>query len=406
MESRADIFDWLAENENADLLSELRAFRPRDRVAATAFKQNEMVSVEPREWLYGKHLIRGYVSATVSPGGVGKTTLELTEAIALASGRSLLGIEVPNRVRVWHYNLEDPRDELLRRVWAICRKYDIESAELEGYLFLDSGRDCKMIVADRGHDGIVVATPAAAQVIEQMQRFDISVLQVDPFVKSHWAEENDNKQIDAVLDIFGDIAKGCAASIDLVHHTRKPPSGFVATAGDINTARGAGALAGAVRAARTVTPMSDREAEAFGIENRSWFIRVDPAKGNMSAPAADATWLERHSIDLGQGDWVGVLSSWTPPDPFDGMNIEMARRLLTSISAGLDDGQRYTASQRGNTPRWAGVVLIDAGFSESDAKSIIRVWKENGLIYSEEYMNPVRRKNERGLFINESKMPT
>ena len=375
------------------------------RVMASGFSAADMRSVEPRRWLYGKHLIRGYVSATVSPGGVGKTTLELTEAIALATGRDLLGVAVRERVRVWHYNLEDPRDELLRRAWAICERFDIDPSELEGWLFLDSGRDCKMIVAEP-MDGIVAPTVAAEQVIEQMQRLDIGLLQVDPLVKAHYAEENDNKQIDAVLDVFADVAKRCGAAIDLVHHTRKPPSGFVATAGDINTARGAGALAGAVRSARTITPMSDKEAEGFDIlpARRSWYVRVDDAKGNMSAPSADAVWFERHSVELMQGDYVGVLAPWSPPDPFDGLGVDGARRALLLIGEGLDDGQRYTWTQR-SAARWAGTVLVQMGIADGAAKTIIRAWQQSGVLFSDEYKNPVRRRSDEGLFVDFDKLP-
>ena len=375
------------------------------RVMASGFSAADMRSVEPRRWLYGKHLIRGYVSATVSPGGVGKTTLELTEAIALATGRDLLGVAVRERVRVWHYNLEDPRDELLRRAWAICERFDIDPSELEGWLFLDSGRDCKMIVTEP-MDGIVAPTVAAEQVIEQMQRLDIGLLQVDPLVKAHYAEENDNKQIDAVLDVFADVAKRCGAAIDLVHHTRKPPSGFVATAGDINTARGAGALAGAVRSARTITPMSDKEAEGFDIlpARRSWYVRVDDAKGNMSAPSADAVWFERHSVELMQGDYVGVLAPWSPPDPFDGLGVDGARRALLLIGEGLDDGQRYTWTQR-SAARWAGTVLVQMGIADGAAKTIIRAWQQSGVLYSDEYKNPVRRRSDEGLFVDFDKLP-
>ncbi|NBQ51846.1 MAG: hypothetical protein EBU35_14650, partial [Marivivens sp.] len=179
---------------------------------------------------------------------------------------------------------------------------------------------------------------------------------VDPLVKAHYGEENDNKQIDAVLDVFADIAKRCDAAVDLVHHTRKPPSGFVAVAGDINTARGAGALAGAVRAARTITPMSAKEAEAFDIEpgRQGWYVRVDDAKGNMSAPSEDAVWFERHTVELGQGDYVGVLACWTPPDPFDGLGVTNARFALNTIEAGLEDGQRYVPTAKAGTQRWAG----------------------------------------------------
>ena len=407
MRAKADVSDWLAANDADGLMPALRSFEPRLRVVASGFSANDMRAVEPRQWLYGKHLIRGYVSATVSPGGVGKTTLELIEAIALATARPLLGVPVRERVRVWHYNLEDPRDELMRRVWAICEHYSIPPVELEGWLFLDSGRDCKMIVAEPV-DGVVVPAVAAEQVIEQMQRWDISVLQVDPLVKAHWAEENDNKQIDAVLDVFADIAKRCGAAVDLVHHTRKPPSGFVATAGDINTARGAGALAGAVRSARTITPMSDKESEAFSIpfDRRGWYIRVDDAKGNMSAPSSEAVWCERHTVELAQGDYVGVLAPWSPPDPFDELGSAAGQRVLGQINQGLPDGQLYILMNQRGTTRWVGSLLEDEGVSVGACKSILRTWLRNGLLFEAEYTNPKRRKPERGLFVDATKMPS
>lgn len=407
MRAKADVSDWLAANDADGLMPALRSFEPRLRVVASGFSANDMRAVEPRQWLYGKHLIRGYVSATVSPGGVGKTTLELIEAIALATARPLLGVPVRERVRVWHYNLEDPRDELMRRVWAICEHFAIPPVELEGWLFLDSGRDCKMIVAEPVN-GIVVPAVAAEQVVEQMQRLDIGVLQVDPLVKAHWAEENDNKQIDAVLDVFADIAKRCGAAIDLVHHTRKPPSGFVATAGDINTARGAGALAGAVRSARTITPMSEKESEAFSIpfDRRGWYIRVDDAKGNMSAPSSDAVWCERHTVELSQGDYVGVLAPWSPPDPFDELGSAAGQRVLGQINQGLPDGQLYILMNQRGTTRWAGSLLEDEGVSVGACKSIMRTWLRNGLLFEAEYTNPKRRKPERGLFVDATKMPS
>ena len=406
MGDKADISNWLARNDSDRLMALLQSYDQVRPVRASGFRRADMASVPGRSWLYGKHLIRGYVSATVSPGGVGKTTLELIEAVALSTGRDLLGKPVRERVRVWHYNLEDPRDELLRRVWAICEHFKIDPAELEGWLYLDSGRDCKMIVAEP-KKSIVVATAAVDQVIAEMQQNKISVLQVDPFVKSHWAEENDNKQIDAVLDVFGDIAKQCNAAVDLVHHTRKPPSGFVATAGDINTARGAGALAGAVRSARTVTPMSEKEATSFDIDpaRRGWYVRVDDAKGNMSAPATEANWYERESVELSNGDYVGVMAPWSPPDPFEGLGVERAKFALNMIEQGLDDGQRFTATARAGTSRWAGNVLLDLDLGEGAAKSVLRAWLKSGALFTDLYKNPVRRRDEKGLFVDFSKMP-
>lgn len=193
-----------------------------------------------------------------------------------------------------------------------------------------------------------------------------------------------------------------------MHHTRKPPAGFVAVAGDINTARGAGALAGAVRAARTITPMSDKEAEGFGIlpARRSWYVRVDDAKGNMSAPSGDAVWYERHSVELAQTDRVGVLAPWTPPDPFDELGTLAGQKVLVGIERGLPDGQLYIMMKQRNTTRWAGDLLIAEGVSETSAKSILRTWIASGLLYEETYRNPERRRDESGLFVDLSKMPT
>jgi RecA-family ATPase len=65
----------------------------------------EPSTIPPREWLYGKHLIRKFATATVAPGGVGKSSLELIEALSIVTGRDLLGKGmVPERGRVWWWN--------------------------------------------------------------------------------------------------------------------------------------------------------------------------------------------------------------------------------------------------------------------------------------------------------------
>src|SRR5690606_20168468 len=110
-------------------------------IRPTQFHWRSPSEIEPREWLYGHHLIRKYVSATIAPGGVGKSTLTITDAVAIASGKALLGIKPHAAMTVWLLNLEDPRDEMERRVVAACLHHGIEPAEIAGRLFLDSGRD-------------------------------------------------------------------------------------------------------------------------------------------------------------------------------------------------------------------------------------------------------------------------
>src|SRR5258705_13293543 len=72
------------------------------------------------EWLYGDHLMGNFGSATITPG---KSSLVLAGAIAVATGRGLLGIKPRQRCRVWCWNGENPADEIDRRIAAICILY-------------------------------------------------------------------------------------------------------------------------------------------------------------------------------------------------------------------------------------------------------------------------------------------
>ena len=62
----------------------------RSLITATPFVLRSEKDIQPREWLYGHHLIRGFVSLTIAPGGVGKTALLVMDSIALASGQELV----------------------------------------------------------------------------------------------------------------------------------------------------------------------------------------------------------------------------------------------------------------------------------------------------------------------------
>ena len=59
-------------------------------ITATPFELRNERDIPPREWLYGHHLIRGFVSLTIAPGGVGKTALLVLDSIAMASGQELV----------------------------------------------------------------------------------------------------------------------------------------------------------------------------------------------------------------------------------------------------------------------------------------------------------------------------
>src|SRR5262249_18467868 len=145
-----------------------------------------------REWLFGTHYIRKYVSVTVSPGGLGKTSNSIAEALAMVSGKPLLSLDgggLSRPLRVALYNGEDPRDEMERRIEAACLRYKLADDDTAG-LYLDVGREQDLIVVREERGGIKINAPIVEAVVEHIMANDIDVMIIDPFVSTHSVNEN------------------------------------------------------------------------------------------------------------------------------------------------------------------------------------------------------------------------
>ena len=99
------------------------------------------------DWLYGRHLLRGEVSGSAAMGGTGKSTLSIVEALAMASGRPLLGAPGPKPLRVVLVNLEDSRNTMDKRIAAVMRLYGLTPADIGDRLILKAKGEIKMKVA-------------------------------------------------------------------------------------------------------------------------------------------------------------------------------------------------------------------------------------------------------------------
>lgn len=263
-----------------------------------------------RRWLLGRRLLRGHLTLRVAPGGVGKSTLAIEEAVAIATGRDLVAEPVHETARVWIYNNEDDRDELDRRLSAVLQRWDVPLAEIRGRLALNSGADRPLLVARADRAGTVLRLPDVDGCIEHIRRHEIGLFVVDPFIETHGASENSNEQIRAVAALFRDIARQGRCAVMLVHHTGKPAQGASdGHAGNMNAARGASALVGVARVVQTLFAMSRKDAEELGLseEERHLYVRLDEAKANLGPPGIATRWFVREAVAIGNGDEVGVL---------------------------------------------------------------------------------------------------
>jgi len=340
----------------------------------TAFEWIDPLKIPPRPWLYARHMIRGQASVTVAPGGVGKSSMTLVEALAMVSGRELLGEWNAGPLNVWVFNLEDPRDELNRRVVGAMMHHGVAPDEVEGRLYLDTGRERELCTAVQMREGAQIMRPVMADLEREIKSRKIDVLVIDPFVSSHQVNENDNGAIDLVAKEWARLADRCNCAIELVHHTRKT-NGEEATT---ESARGASALLGAARSARVLNKMGDKEKDEAGLkDDPATYFAVTRDKANL-APAGKRIWRRMASVDLGQGDQVGVCEAWTYPDTFDGFTSQDLRR----VQRALDGIEARFSSQ---TDDWAGVIVADVLDLDADADKkritrMIAAWLKSGAL--------------------------
>jgi hypothetical protein len=107
------------------------------------------------QWLYGRHLLRGEVAGTAAMGGTGKSTLSIVEALAMASGRALLGQTVPGPLRVVLINLEDTRNTMDKRIAAVMRQYELTPDDIGDRLIVIAKGEVKIKVARQKRFGDV-----------------------------------------------------------------------------------------------------------------------------------------------------------------------------------------------------------------------------------------------------------
>ncbi len=330
-----------------------------ERIIAAPWIWRDPSTIQPRRWVYGKHYIRQFMTTTVAPGGTGKSSLALVEAVAMVTGRNLIGAQSRTPLVVWYWNGEDPREEIDRRLAAICKHFNISAADIGGRLYVNSGRDVRIIVATRLRDQTNIAVPMVEGLTRELREKHVDCLTLDPFVSTHSVPENDNGAIEQVASAYAGIADEANCAVELPHHTRKPPPG-----GDgertVDDGRGASALIAKARSARVLNVMSKADADNVGVaaDQRSLYFRIDNGKANMQPPAEKARWCKLVSVPLGNAvgdepeDWVQVATKWEMPGAFDGVTTAHLAQVVAKVQAG-----EYRADLR--AAAWVGKAVAD-----------------------------------------------
>lgn len=345
-------------------------------IKATPFAWRPEADIPPRQWLYGRHLIRKFLSLDIAPGGLGKSSVKIVEALAMVSGLPLLGKAVHGgQLSVWLYNLEDPVEETERRFAAAAKHFNITPEHCGDRLYSDSGRAQPVCIAEETEAGARIVRPVSDALIAELQERRIDVLTLDPFVSSHSVSENDNRAIDMVAKEWSRIADICDCSINLVHHVRKS-NGAEVTA---ESSRGAISLIGAARSVIVYNRMTKEEGERAGIEpdKRGFYFRTQNDKANL-APPEGADWHRMNNVVLDNGDSVGVACPWEWPDSFEGVSTHHLKEVQQRVSMG-----RFRKSSQAKD--WVGFLIADiTGLDpvkhRARINDIVKTWLETDML--------------------------
>ena len=346
--------------------------------------------IPPRGFLLGTTFCRKFISGLNSAGAVGKTSIRYAQYLALATGRKEITDEhVHHRCKVLITCLEDSLDEVKRRIAACMLHHRISPSEVDGWLFYCTPRGLKLLEADPR--GVLARGALQSELTTVIKDYGIGLVGLDPFVKAHGVPENDNNAIDQVCIVISDLSDDFDCAFDIISHDRKGKS----EAGDADRDRGASSKRDAGRLMRTLTGMTETEAELYAVSDsdRKTLVRVDNAKVNIAPPSDEAMWFRLVGVALDnstamypRGDNVQAVERWYPPDMWKALTTTVCNRILDRIAAGPAPGEFYSPAPNAGEKRRAWPVVQECcpSLTEGQAKAVIKTWLKTGVLKIED----------------------
>lgn len=237
--------------------------------------------------------LSGTVGALVSPGGVGKSFFALQLAAAVAGGQpqaNTTGLNVGEGGQVLYLNLEDPPDEICRRLFHLGQRLDLVSRQ--------SVAENLRLTARQGIPTDVMQPKFHAALLKAATGKRLVI--VDTLSRCHKLEENDNGAMSTLISRLETVPRQTGAALLFLHHTSKA-SALAGQGAMQQAARGASALIDNARYSATLVRMTPEDAEKWTdrhdgspIEEkrRSFFVRYETGKVNYGQVEV-GHWFER-----------------------------------------------------------------------------------------------------------------
>jgi hypothetical protein len=344
-----DVHDWLTKHGHSveELVETCRQTPVEGSIAARPHDFPAEQTIPMWDFLYGKHLLRNTVSGTAAMGGTGKSSTSIVEALAMASGKPLLGSGGPMPLRVVLINLEDDRNTMAKRIAAAARHHGLTKEDIGDRLIVIARGEIKMKIAKQLRSGDVERDELVIRALTNLMiEKQADVLSIDSFIRTHKVHENDNSAIEEVVECFEEVAAAANCAVHLWHHTRKENS----QGASVDSARGAKAFIDACRSVRIMETMTKEVAQKLKIEHAGFYFRAFSGKRNFAPPLDESDWFKFANVELNNGgllfgDDVGVVERWQYPGA---QQADLSPGTITSIMEKV-----------GRQPRWRSYSTAD-----------------------------------------------
>jgi len=235
----------------------------------------------------------GDVGILSAPGGMGKSMMCLSLAWAVASGQRFFGqwaVSEPGDVTYLY--AEDSARVMHQRLHALAQMAELGLTNAVAHrLHLIGLRGHPPKLAGSELHGDITPNIAALTAIADTLTAQAHprLLVIDPMIKFHSLDENDNGQMSQFIDVMAALGEQCGVAVILTHHEAKGTA-----TGSQRAVRGAGAIVNEARWLVSLRPLTGRQAQDLDIADEDlWrYLLVCAPKVNSTAKLPDLL-LER-----------------------------------------------------------------------------------------------------------------
>ena len=305
------------------------------------------------------------VAVLIAPGGTGKTTLLLHEAVHVVLRRSLYGLAIKKPGPVLILTAEDSREMLVARLRAICGALDLTQDEIavvrRDVRILDvcgSGFKLTRVVGD-----VVVTAPAVDSLIEEAGAVAPVLVTFDPAISFGIGESRVNDAEQGLVEAARRIRRELNCGVRYVHHSGKQNARDEVV--DQYAGRGGSTLPDGARMVAVLQPLTpDKWRTATGsslLEGENGMLLARP-KLSFAPPQPD--------ILLSRRGYAFAFTSRTMRTKDEELGANVAQ-VLRKLEVELDAGRKHTQNS---------LQALDLGISRAAVRDAVQTLVARGQV--------------------------